>query len=49
MGVSRRKEIARRRIEIGRDPKEPVAFIENGTTERQRVGRRRSQREGKNL
>ena len=37
MGVSRRKEIARRLIEIGRDPKEPVAFIENGTTERQRV------------
>jgi len=37
MGVSRRKEIARRLIEIGRDPKEPVAFIENGTTERQKV------------
>ena len=37
MGVSRRKEIAKRLIEIGRDPKEPVAFIENGTTERQRV------------
>jgi len=37
MGVSRREEIARRLIEIGRDPKEPVAFIENGTTERQRV------------
>ena len=37
MGVSRRSEIARRPIEIGRDPKEPVAFIENGTTERQRV------------
>jgi len=37
MGVSRRKEIARRLIEVGRDPKEPVAFIENGTTERQRV------------
>ena len=36
MGVSRRKEIARRLIEIGRDPKEPVAFIENGTTERQK-------------
>ncbi len=37
MGVSRRKEIARRLIEVGRDPKEPVAFIENGTTEKQRV------------
>ena len=37
MGASRRKEIARRLIEIGRDPKEPVAFIENGTSERQRV------------
>ncbi len=37
MGVSRRKEIARKLIEVGRDPKEPVAFIENGTTERQRV------------
>jgi len=37
MGVSRREEIARRLIEIGRGPKEPVAFIENGTTERQRV------------
>jgi len=37
MGVSRRKEIAKRLIEVGRDPKEPVAFIENGTTERQRV------------
>ena len=37
MGVSRRKEIARRLIEIGRDPKEPVAFIENGTTEKQKV------------
>ena len=37
MGVSRREEIARRLIEIGRDPKEPVAFIENGTTERQKV------------
>ncbi len=37
MGVSRRKEIAKRLIEIGRSPDEPVAFIENGTTERQRV------------
>ncbi|MCY0866176.1 MAG: uroporphyrinogen-III C-methyltransferase, partial [Aquificaceae bacterium] len=37
MGVSRRKEIAKRLIEVGRDPKEPVAFIENGTTERQKV------------
>ncbi|QWK13188.1 MAG: uroporphyrinogen-III C-methyltransferase [Aquificota bacterium] len=37
MGVSRRKEIAKRLIEAGRDPKEPVAFIENGTTERQKV------------
>ena len=27
MGVSRRKEIARRLIEIGRDPKAPVAFL----------------------
>jgi uroporphyrin-III C-methyltransferase len=37
MGVSRRKEIAKRLIEVGRDPKEPVAFIENGTTEKQKV------------
>ena len=37
MGVSRRKEIAKRLIEVRRDPKEPVAFIENGTTEKQRV------------
>lgn len=37
MGVSRRREIAQRLMEIGRDPKEPVAFIEEGTTERQRV------------
>ncbi|MFN3471274.1 MAG: uroporphyrinogen-III C-methyltransferase [Aquificaceae bacterium] len=36
MGVSRRKEIAQKLIEIGRDPKEPVAFIENGTTNKQR-------------
>ena len=37
MGVSSRKEIAKRLIEVGRDPKEPVAFIENGTTEKQKV------------
>ena len=37
MGVSRRKEIAKRLIEVGRDPKEPVVFIENGTTEKQKV------------
>ncbi|MFN3598540.1 MAG: uroporphyrinogen-III C-methyltransferase [Aquificaceae bacterium] len=37
MGVSRRREIAQRLMDIGRDPKEPVAFIEEGTTERQRV------------
>lgn len=37
MGVSRRSEIARKLIEIGRRPDEPVAFIEKGTTESQRV------------
>lgn len=37
MAVSNRKEIARRLIEVGRDPKEPVAFIERGTTKEQRV------------
>ncbi|MFN7065123.1 MAG: uroporphyrinogen-III C-methyltransferase [Aquificaceae bacterium] len=37
MGVSRRSEIAKRLIEVGRDPKEPVAFIENGTTDKQRI------------
>ncbi len=37
MAVSNRKEIARRLIEVGRDPKEPVAFIERGTTREQRV------------
>ncbi len=32
MGVSRRRLIAQRLLEVGRDPKEPVAFIEKGTT-----------------
>ncbi len=37
MAVKNRQEIAKRLIEVGRDPKEPVAFIENGTTEKQKV------------
>ncbi len=37
MAVSSRKEIATRLIRSGRDPLEPVAFVEEGTTERQRV------------
>jgi uroporphyrin-III C-methyltransferase len=32
MGVSRRQLIAQRLLEIRRDPKEPLAFIERGTT-----------------
>jgi uroporphyrin-III C-methyltransferase len=36
MGVSRRQLIAQRLLEIGRDPKEPVAFIERGTTSEER-------------
>jgi len=32
MGVSRRQLIAQRLLEVGRDPKEPVALIEKGTT-----------------
>jgi len=32
MGVSRRQLIAQRLLEVGRDPKEPVAFTEKGTT-----------------
>lgn len=37
MAVSRRKEIAKKLLQIGRDPKEPVAFIERGTTADERV------------
>ncbi len=37
MAVSSRKEIARRLIKGGRDTAEPVAFIEEGTTDAQRV------------
>lgn len=37
MAVSNRQEIARRLIEIGREPDEPVAFIERGTTLEQKV------------
>ncbi len=37
MAVSNRQEVAKRLIEVGRDPKEPVAFIEKGTTSEQRV------------
>jgi uroporphyrin-III C-methyltransferase len=36
MGVSRRQLIAQRLLEVGRDPKEPVAFIEKGTTSEER-------------
>ncbi|MCS7170826.1 MAG: uroporphyrinogen-III C-methyltransferase [Aquificaceae bacterium] len=37
MAVSNRREIAKKLIEVGRDPQEPVAFIERGTTPEQRV------------
>ncbi|NPA41522.1 MAG: uroporphyrinogen-III C-methyltransferase [Aquificae bacterium] len=37
MGVKRRQEIARDLIKTGRDPKEPVAFVEKATTPEQRV------------
>ncbi|MRR10315.1 hypothetical protein EG831_09645, partial [bacterium] len=37
MAVARRAEIAQCLIAQGRDPNEPVAFIENGTTPRERV------------
>ncbi len=37
MAVARRAEIAQCLIGLGRDPNEPVAFIENGTTPRERV------------
>ncbi len=39
MGVAERVEIARELIELGRDPNEPVAFIENGSTPRERLVR----------
>ena len=37
MGVKNRQKIAKALIEVGRNPFEPVAFIEKGTTENQRV------------
>jgi uroporphyrin-III C-methyltransferase len=37
MGVECRREIARALIEAGRSPAEPAAFIERGTTPRERV------------
>lgn len=37
MGVRNRAAIAQRLIAAGRSPEEPVAFIENGTTTRERV------------
>ena len=37
MGVKNRQRIAKALIEAGRNPFEPVAFIEKGTTENQRV------------
>ncbi len=37
MAVSNRQEIARRLIEVGREPDEPTAFVERGTTSEQRV------------
>ena len=37
MGVKNRQKIARELIRCGRDPEEPVAFVERGTTENQRV------------
>lgn len=37
MGVRNRGKIAKELIDAGRDPEEPVAFVERGTTEDQRV------------
>ncbi|WP_461832732.1 uroporphyrinogen-III C-methyltransferase [Aquifex sp.] len=37
MGVKKRKEIARKLLEAGRDPEEPVAFVENATRKNQRI------------
>ncbi|GAB6065878.1 uroporphyrinogen-III C-methyltransferase [Aquifex pyrophilus] len=37
MGVKRRKDIAKKLLEAGRDPKEPVAFVENATRENQKI------------
>ncbi|WP_461831763.1 uroporphyrinogen-III C-methyltransferase, partial [Aquifex sp.] len=37
MGVKNRKRIAKELIDAGRNPEEPVAFIEKGTTEEQRI------------
>ena len=37
MGVENRKAIAKELIRAGRTPDEPVAFIENGSTDRERV------------
>lgn len=37
MAVKNRQEIAKKLIEVGRDQKEPVAFIERGTTHEQRI------------
>jgi uroporphyrin-III C-methyltransferase len=37
MAVKNRREIAKKLIEVGRNPKEPVAFIERGTTHEERT------------
>jgi uroporphyrin-III C-methyltransferase len=37
MVVKNRREIAKKLIEVGRNPEEPVAFIERGTTHEQRI------------
>jgi siroheme synthase len=37
MGISRVREISRELMEGGLPPKTPIAIIENGTTENQRV------------
>ncbi len=37
MPVSNKKNIAKKLIEVGRNPEEPVAFIENGTTSKQKI------------
>lgn len=37
MGVKERAEIAQALIEAGRNPTEPVAFIENGSTPKERI------------
>ena len=37
MAVANRQKIAKKLIEIGRDPNEPAAFIENGTSRQQNV------------